>query len=139
MARATFQLRKVSEVPLNFSNTSLVVIGSTLFAIASSTFLYAIPPSRIDQGLLRGTFRLYRGHAYLIPVKYVDGDLRTAHLYEDDKLLGPANSTPPEIEANGAGRFALIKDYIGYQGPVLLLSTSDNTDPNANGRKYHLK
>lgn len=124
---------------LKFSHNTRVVIGSTLFALASSAFLYALPPGKVDRGLLRGTFLLESGHAYLMPVKYVDGDIRSAQLYEDGRPLGPANSGIPEIEAKGAGRFALVRNYPNYLGPVLLLSTSDNTDPNTNGRRYHLK
>ncbi len=121
------------------SANTRVVIGSTLFALASSAFLYLLPPSPIDKGLLRGNFHSYQGHAYLVPVKFIDGELNAARLYEDDKLLGPANSVEQEIIDKGAGRFALLRDAWNYRGPALMFSTSDNTDPNTNGRKYHLK
>ncbi len=115
------------------------MIGSTLFALASSAFLFLVPPSPIDRNLLRGAFRVYKGYAYLIPVKYVDGTLETARLYEDDRLLGPANTAQQEIIDKGAGRFAFYRDTWNYFGPALMFSTSDNTEPNTNGRKYHLR
>lgn len=83
--------------------------------------------------------RYYQGYAYLIPVKYFDHPLETANLYENGRLLGPANSPQKEIIDKGEGRFWLYRDISNYFGPVLMFSTSDNTDPNTNGRKYHLK
>ena len=51
-------------------------------------------------------------------------------LYKDDKPLGPAHALHDEVEHVGRGRYAHWKD-IG-----ILMSTSDNTDPNRNGRLY---
>ena len=51
-------------------------------------------------------------------------------LYEDDKPLGPAHSPHEEVEHVGRGRYSHWKE-IG-----ILMSTSDNTDPNRNGRLY---
>ncbi|MGY4479784.1 hypothetical protein [Bradyrhizobium sp. USDA 3364] len=116
-----------------------IVVGSTLFALAASALLYVLPPSPIDRNLVRGTFYFFKGHAYQIPVKYLNGELSAAQLYEDDKLLGPANSDREEIITKGAGRFQFFRDNTNFFGPVLLLSTSDNSDPNTNGRKYHLR
>lgn len=131
--------KSLGKVSLRISASTRTVVGSTLFALASSAFLYLVPPSPVDRNLLRGAFRFYKGHAYLIPVKYVDGALDTARLYEDDRLLGPANSTQEEIIDKGAGRFIFYRDTWNYFGPALMFSTSDNTDPNTNGRKYHLR
>ena len=124
---------------MRISANTRIVIGSTLFALASSAFLYLLPTSPIDRNLVRGTFYFLEGHAYQIPVKYLDGELGAARLYEDDRLLGPANSDRQESAAKGGGRFQLFRDTKSFFGPVLLLSTSDNTDPNTNGRKYHLR
>ncbi len=121
------------------SASTRIVIGSTLFALASTVLLYLVPPSPIDRHLLRGMMRLYKGHAYLMPVKYFDGPLDAAKLYEDDRLLGPANTPQQDIIDKGAGRFWLYRDSWNYFGPALMFSTSDNTDPNTNGRKYHLR
>lgn len=53
-------------------------------------------------------------------------------LYEDGKPLGPAHSTFADIQNLGAGRFSHLKDR------QFVFSTSDNTDPNTNGRAYWL-
>ena len=51
-------------------------------------------------------------------------------LYEDEKPLGPAHSLHHEVEYIGRGRYSHWKD-VG-----ILMSASDNTDPNSNGRLY---
>ena len=54
-----------------------------------------------------------------------------AVLYEDGKPLGPGHSTFAEIATEGHGRyFHGIKE--------LIFSSSDNSDPNRNGRRYWL-
>jgi hypothetical protein len=125
-------------VSFRISASTRIVVGSALFAVASSALLYLLPPSPIDR-TLRGTFRLLQGHAFLIPVKYFHGELNAARLYENDRPLGPANSGQQEIATKGAGRFELHRDTTNWFGPVLVFSTSDNTDPNTNGRKYRLE
>jgi hypothetical protein len=49
---------------------------------------------------------------------------------EDNHLLGPGHSKHAEIGTSGKGRFSHWKD-IGF-----VLSASDNSDPNTNGRSY---
>jgi hypothetical protein len=49
-------------------------------------------------------------------------------LYENDQLLGPAHS--PHYELKGHGRFSHWMDG------NIIFSTSDNSDPNKNGRAY---
>jgi hypothetical protein len=51
-------------------------------------------------------------------------------LYEDDHPLGPAHSSHTDIARLGGGRYSHWKT----QGMVF--SSSDNSDPNANGRRY---
>ncbi|QPF81994.1 hypothetical protein IC762_19565 [Bradyrhizobium genosp. L] len=54
-------------------------------------------------------------------------------IYEDDKPLGPAHSTPhAEISTLGHGRFSHWKGSFS----VFVFSSSDNTDPRTNGRTY---
>ncbi|WP_426433933.1 hypothetical protein [Bradyrhizobium genosp. P] len=54
-------------------------------------------------------------------------------LYEDDKPLGPAHTTPhSDISAIGLGRFSHWKGNYS----VFVFSSSDNTDPRTNGRSY---
>lgn len=51
-------------------------------------------------------------------------------LLEDGKLLGPAHELHQSIGDEGRGR------YSHWTGNALIFSTSDNSDPNANGREY---
>lgn len=122
---------------VKISSSTSIVIGSTLFALASSAFLCAISGAPIDRSL-RGVFRHWQGNAYVRLVKYPD-DLPDAKLYEDEKQLGPSNCDPQEIDVMGAGRYRLYRDPASAQVPILMFSSSDNTDPNTNGRKYRLE
>jgi hypothetical protein len=51
-------------------------------------------------------------------------------LYEDDKPLGPNHSVHYDVEKIGLGR------YTHWNGLGILFATSDNSDPNKNGRAY---
>jgi hypothetical protein len=55
-----------------------------------------------------------------------------ARLYEDGRALGPGNASHAVIGAQGGGRFSFWKDGNLY------FSSSDNSDPRTNGRKYVL-
>ena len=48
---------------------------------------------------------------------------------ENHRLLGPAHASHKDIAAVGLGRFS-------HWGTDIVFSTSDNSDPNANGRSY---
>jgi hypothetical protein len=50
-------------------------------------------------------------------------------VYEDGHPLGPPHSLHAEIATLGRGRFS-------HWGDAIAFSTSDNTDPNSNGRRY---
>lgn len=50
-------------------------------------------------------------------------------VYENDRALGPPHSPHAEIAALGGGRFSHREGAIAF-------SSSDNTDPNSNGRGY---
>jgi hypothetical protein len=53
-------------------------------------------------------------------------------LYEDGKLLGPAHTSLYEVAVLGMGRYAHWKGNYS----IFAFSSSDNTDPNTNGRTY---
>ena len=53
-------------------------------------------------------------------------------MYENDKRLGPAHSSPEDIAALGHGRFSHWKK----NGTTLFWSSSDGSNPNTNGRAY---
>ena len=75
---------------------------------------------------------LYRGRDTLTDLADSDDNPRHSPVlfYEDYRLLGPAHSSHHDIMALGHGRYSHWKT----QG--LLFSTSDNSDPNTNGRVY---
>jgi hypothetical protein len=57
--------------------------------------------------------------------------LSSLKLFEDDVPLGPSECGHDEIRALGAGRYS-------HWGERVFLSTSDNSDPASNGRRYRL-
>lgn len=57
-----------------------------------------------------------------------DGARSDFRVCEDDRLLGPPHS--PDVASRGKGRFS------HWQGIGFIFSSSDNTDPNTNGRRY---
>lgn len=62
-----------------------------------------------------------------------DDTLRSdIELYEDEKPLGPAHSVHADVGKIGQGRFS----HWRYAYSMFLFSSSDNTDPNTNGRSY---
>jgi hypothetical protein len=50
-------------------------------------------------------------------------------MYEDGKPLGPGHAMHDEIRTKGGGKYSHWND-------TLYFSTSDNSDPNKNGKKY---
>jgi hypothetical protein len=73
------------------------------------------------------------GHAYSSPTGVPDQSSHQrpspAHVFEDGRLLGPANATKESIRELGAGRYAFWHDAVFF-------SASDNSDPARNGRLY---
>lgn len=83
-------------------------------------------------------FRKEEGVAFCVPAPTLGDTLinpraSTLRLFEDGVEIGPAHSSHDEIRAIGMGRFSHWSE-----GPVswLYMSTSDNSDPRFNGRRY---
>jgi hypothetical protein len=74
-------------------------------------------------GTLRPLYRISGGD--------IDGD-RSARLTENGRPLGPGGALHEDIRQMGQGRYS-------HWGGQLYFSTSDNSDPNTNGRKYILR
>jgi pectate lyase len=97
-------------------------------APASSTF---------EQGTLdKKTIIKDSGFAYYLERKFTTpGDSESSptssslKLYENGKELGPAHTSHKDIRLSGRGRFS-------HWGNSLYFSSSDNTDPRRNGRRY---
>ena len=91
------------------------------------------------QIVLARPFPRMEGHAYNVPLPQFSnlGDTNTnmgrspATLCEGNYQLGPGHTPHADIVANGLGRFS------HYDGTVVF-SSSDNTDPNLNGREYKI-
>jgi hypothetical protein len=77
------------------------------------------------------------GHCWTFPLpKLVDvsdhvgsASRSTLLLFEDNQVLGPAHSSHQGIRERGRGAYS-------HWGQQLYFSTSDNSDPNKNGRRY---
>ncbi|WP_271604626.1 hypothetical protein [Bradyrhizobium sp. CCBAU 11434] len=65
-----------------------------------------------------------------------DPERATLELTENGKALGPAHVSRFEISVSGSGRYAFVQ--AGKDSPTLVFSTSDNSDPNTNGRVYRV-
>lgn len=75
------------------------------------------------------------GNMRLGPANTDDARRRsTVIVCEDDRLLGPRHSQEDAIARLGRGRYTHYQGSGRYYG--ILFSTSDNSDPNSNGRRY---
>jgi len=81
---------------------------------------------------------MYRetGHCYVAPlgkrlISDSEGRSRLT-LFEDERALPYPHSTHNEIRELGAGRYS-------HWGESVFFSTSDNTDPLTNGRRYSVR
>lgn len=104
------------------------------------------PPFSVTRGIssggacerwVLGPFTPEEGRAWTaaLPVEFPGGDTMETPgrsrltLFENDRLLGPAHATHAIVRARGGG------SYSHWQG-ALLFSSSDDSDPNHNGRTY---
>lgn len=85
---------------------------------------------------MTGPFEAETGFAWVFRIP-IPPDAKKYKVYEDGKELGPADSLHADIRAKGAGAYSHWKG--GSTGPLIYFSTSDNSDPNTNGRTYEAK
>ncbi|MEP6607088.1 MAG: hypothetical protein ABJA83_00235 [Burkholderiaceae bacterium] len=128
---------------------SIAVVLVSLYLIAVGAFLVmtrriATPPfRRIFRALARRSYagpittvRHEGGHCYLADLPpYLLSDYESHSslvLTEDGAVLGPAHAAHDDIRKSGGGRFA-------HWGAGVYFSTSDNSDPRANGRSYAVR
>jgi hypothetical protein len=93
-----------------------------------------------DPRVLRPPFNKWgeKGYSKLIPLlpfSHAPNKISTIEVYEDGKLLGPSSEIA-DIEAHGNGRFRVWVENSAVT--TLFFSTSDNSDPNTNGRTYRV-
>jgi SAM-dependent methyltransferase len=72
------------------------------------------------------------GYSYLARLPSL-GRLGELELVENEKLLQPAYATPAEVSEKGGGTWTIVGSS------YLLFSSSDNSNPNNNGRRYILR
>jgi lysophospholipase L1-like esterase len=104
-----------------------------IFTVLGIALLAAYPPGRFELTVpLQGPFPHHRGFAYLaeLPRHWLPGT--EFMLVEGDRDLGPHHSVPTEVATRGEGA------YLQWEN-ALCFSTSDNSDPNANGRRYAIR
>ena len=99
------------------------VVGGTWFGklgkLDRSVFTYYAPES---------------GHAWRMPAP--NPAQWHVEMLENDKPLAPAGSLHADIRERGMGAWS----HWNFTGiPFVLFSTSDNSDPNENGRRYELR
>ncbi len=108
--------------------------------VVALVFVVAPPGTRhFSDVALHGPFHADSGHAYVatgLDDLQSDGPENprgsTLELAEDATKLGPGHSSHATVRASGKGRFS------HWQGK-LWFSTSDNSDPNSNGRRYAVR
>jgi len=61
-----------------------------------------------------------------------NNDRSPIEIYENDKRLGPAHSHHTDVARTGHGRFSHWRNG----GAIFVFSSSDNSDPQTNGRAY---
>jgi hypothetical protein len=103
-------------------------------------YLGTLPPWRNpDPGIIHPPFKHFRGNAWqyltLIPGSISDSNdaqnRSRLELTEDHHPLGPAHSAHVDIVEKGNGRYS-------HWLSSLNVSTSDNSNPNTNGRIYRV-
>lgn len=92
------------------------------------------------QGFMESPGHSYRVISYLL-ARFADAsedNMRSpVMLYEGLTPLGPARSYIRDVQGIGLGRFIFVRFGEDPRSHVVI-STSDNSDPNTNGRKYWL-
>ena len=130
--------------PKAFDRLSILFVSAYLSAVGFWLIITQQIPSpgffRIARAYARPrysavlrSFTPERGHCYLasLPAHLLSDreSSSSIQVFEDGRPLGPAHAPHEEIRRLGKGRFS-------HWGDQLHLSTSDNSDPCTNGRRY---
>ena len=128
--------------PIAVVLVSFYLVGVGLFLILTRRI--AAPPFlHVFRALVRkpytGTLSVFgpeQGHCFYAPVpSYLLSDLESSSslvLFEDGRPLGPAHAPHDQMRSLGGGRYS-------HWGTHLFFTTSDNSDPRSNGRRYTVK
>jgi hypothetical protein len=118
----------------------LLSFWSTLLLLDGSSDKQPVDPNACPAGetaILNRPYSSLEGHAYKanVPAFAHQADTATslfsspARLCEDKLVLGPPHTYHAEIVSVGLGRYS-------HFGDDIIFSSSDNSDPNSNGRQY---
>jgi hypothetical protein len=123
-----------------WSTLAKVVGGLMVVAISFGTTLHLLKryTNKCMSGdlvALNPPFGSFGGKAFIAGLQVPDGDSNgepsrsTLILCEDERRLGPAHISHGDIRDKGLGRYS-------HWGVDMIFSTSDNSDPNSNHRRY---
>lgn len=119
---------------------AVILVGSFFLTLSALDYFVPRCPAGAATFPMRGRFAKVseQGVAYVTNVpEWSDietpGDTSSSNtaVCENNVSLGPAHSYQGDILTKGRGRFVHSK-------VVLIFSTSDNSDPNTNGRRYSI-
>jgi hypothetical protein len=120
--------------------SKIVLAGAAvvLYFVAALYLKFSYVPE--DPTILHPPFYKFQGNAFVSYHLFdgakpdtADNTLQsTLRLYEDGKPLGPAHSMHRDIDVGGHGLYS----FWNNGKTLLIFSTSDNSDPNTNGRVY---
>jgi hypothetical protein len=118
-----------------------LVLGAVYFPLAL-WLKYSYVPPKLPPGAIQmmvRSFNRYSGGGFAFRYQantyQSEADSEAAPsrspmvIYEDGKPLGPAHSLHTSVVKDGNGRFS-------HWGGGFVFSSSDNSDPNLNGRQY---
>ncbi len=115
---------------------SLFATRALLFATLGPTLVQAAVPDRYKLSV--ECIHAEQGHCYIATMDFGEpGDKFTSGksmlmVFEDGRPLGPPHAVHASIRTTGHGR------YSHWARESLYFSTSDNSDPRSNGRKYEV-
>jgi hypothetical protein len=122
-----------------------IAVGAVVLGLVlESIVLLFFPEEPQDQLVLHRPFLHQGGHAYVANV-FVPGaksdeaenrNQSTLQVYEDGKLLGPQHISSDDIAREGRGLYLFWRS--SPSSSPIVFSTSDNSDPNVNGRTYRV-
>ena len=130
-----------------FRAVSVILVSAYLIVVGAWLMLTRQIPSpgffRIIRALWRkpysgviDQFTPEQGHCYLaaLPGELLSDRDSTSSLqvFEDGRALGPGRAAHDDVRRRGTGCFS-------HWGEQLYFSTSDNSDPRTNGRRYSVK
>lgn len=122
----------------------IIAFAVTAAYLPIAWFLDATYKPSLDADVLRRPFIKIRLNAYVTyhGISGAKGDIpndprrATLELTENGMALGPAHIPEAEVSTLGGGRYIFVQT--GEELPMLVFSTSDNSDPNTNGRVYRI-